>query len=206
MLTKFFYGFCRLFFKVYCPLSVKGRENLPKGSYIFCSNHCSHMDTPVLMMATGLSFKKFGMIAAKDYFFEGKSKMSFFRYIINLIPINRKVTRETLSEDLANCEQFINVSKGNIILYPEGTRSMSGDMQHFKRGIGLIAGKLNIPIVPAYINGTYSALRKGMFFPRPKKIQVNIGKPFYVSDVESYKEVAHHLKMNIQHLKGELYV
>ncbi len=210
MLARIFYIFCRIFFKIYCPLSVAGRENLPSGSFMLCSNHCSHMDTPALMIATGQPFDKFGMIAAKDYFFDGKSKMSIFRRMMNLIPIHRKTTHITIRIDLKICDEFIKKTRGNLILYPEGTRSPSGEMMAFKNGAGLIASKLGIPIVPAYIEGTYLALRKGWGLPRPVKIKVKIGEPIMPNKNQSFsfarRNMTATLETLINQLKGETHV
>lgn len=166
------------------------------------------MDTPVLMMATRLPFDRFGMIAAKDYFFDGKSSMSIFRYVINLIPINRKITRDSLDRDLANCAKFIRESQGNLIFYPEGTRSMTGNINTFKHGIGMMALKLGVPIVPAYIEGTYHALKKGWVLPRPRRIRVKLGAPIMplATADHHYKEVTYRLECAIKHLQGVSHV
>ena len=70
IIKKTFELYCRSLFTFYSPLTIKGRENLPSGSFIFCSNHNSHMDSGILMAAAGTGFKNFGLIAAKDYFFD----------------------------------------------------------------------------------------------------------------------------------------
>ena len=65
---KCFELFCRALFNLWCPAKVEGRENLPSAPFIFCSNHCSHMDSAALMYAGGEDFDQYGMVAAKDYF------------------------------------------------------------------------------------------------------------------------------------------
>jgi len=67
-IKKLFELFCKAVFMSYCPLQVNGRENIPATSFIFCSNHSSHMDSGVLMGASGLPFRQFGLMAAKEYF------------------------------------------------------------------------------------------------------------------------------------------
>lgn len=194
-LHSLFFGFCKIFFKIYCPLQVNGRENLPSHSFIFCSNHCSHMDTPVLMMASNMPFSSFAMIAARDYFFaQGKSKSSATLFM-NLIPISRKANRKTIADNLELCRQFISTQKRKLIIYPEGTRSVSGEIQSFKRGPALIASELNLPIVPVYIQGTHEALGKGSYFPRPKKIKVMIGEPIHPETDSQQKSSSHYRKI-----------
>jgi len=189
VLSYLFFIFCRFFFKIYCPLRVQGKDNLPSTSFIMCSNHCSHMDTPALMMATGLSFNMFGMIAAKDYFFKTTQRKSIASLFMNLIPINRKCTKTTFLQDIALCKTFINSRKGNLIIYPEGTRSLTGEIHTFKRGSAMIATELKIPIVPVYINGTYQSLCKGKNFPRRSQITITIGNPIYFDTDTSNQSV-----------------
>lgn len=204
-----FYWFCRILFKIYCPLSVNGIEHLPPSPFIICSNHCSHMDSVVLMLSTQLSFNNFGMIAAKDYFFK-KNKSQFFNSILNLIPINRKCTSQSLLENISICQSFTKRNR-NLIIYPEGTRSLSGEMGQFKRGLALIATELEIPIIPVHIQGTFEAMPKGKFFPKPKRISVMIGEALYSqssknkSKREHYTLLTQQLRASIDNLKERHY-
>lgn len=178
MFKKLFYAFCKILFKIYCPLTVIGRENLPSSPFIFCSNHCSHMDSIVLMLASQLPFSRFVMLAAKDYFFE-KNKFKLSTHLMNLIPVDRKSTPRALMQNLLLCKTLSLKEKRNLIIYPEGTRSLTGEMASFKRGPAMFSLTLGIPIVPVHIQGTYHAMPKGSIFPKPKRIKVIIGKPLY---------------------------
>jgi 1-acyl-sn-glycerol-3-phosphate acyltransferase/long-chain acyl-CoA synthetase len=171
---------CRAIFTFYCPVHVAGRENLPSPPYLMCSNHCSHLDTPVLMLAAGLPFSSFGMVAARDYFFETSSKRIFSR-VMNLLPVDRSPSRQAIEEHLQLCRAFCKQNKV-IILYPEGTRSRSGELQLFKKGAAQYALELKVPLVPVRIWGTYEAFPKGSTVPRPHKIDVRIGKPLAVTE------------------------
>lgn len=174
-IKKLFEIFCKTVFISYCPLTVEGRENIPATSFIFCSNHSSHMDSGVLMGASGLPFRQFGMMAAKEYFFKNNVRRISLNLLMNLIPIDRKTNHVTLVQSLAACRDFTRNGNRNIIIYPEGTRSVTGNMARFKKGPAMIATELGIPIVPAYINGTYQAMPKGSKFIRPRKLHVVIG-------------------------------
>ena len=168
--------FCKAVFLSYCPLRVTGRENIPATSFIFCSNHSSHMDSGVLMGASGLPFRQFGLMAAKEYFFGNAIRRVLLNLLMNLIPIDRKTNHVTLVQSLAACREFIRNGNRNIIIYPEGTRSRTGVMARFKKGPAMIATELGIPIVPAYINGTFAAMPKGSKFIKPHAIHVRIGQ------------------------------
>ena len=66
---------------------------------------------------------------------------------------------------------------GSLILYPEGTRSRDGQMQALKSGAVLFAFELEVPVVPAYIEGTNSILPKGQYVPKAGRVTVRFGEP-----------------------------
>ena len=66
---------------------------------------------------------------------------------------------------------------GSLILYPEGTRSQDGEMGAFKSGAVLFATELDVPVVPAYIEGTHLILPKGHYLPRAGPVTVRFGEP-----------------------------
>jgi 1-acyl-sn-glycerol-3-phosphate acyltransferase len=163
-------------FNLWCPLTVHGRERLPSPPYMICSNHGSHMDSAALMYASGLDFNQFGMVAAKDYFFENKKRKNSLPLLMNLIPADRKSTRQTIARLMAACREFLRPGGRAIIIYPEGTRSMDGEMSPLKKGPAMIATELGLPIVPAYVHGTFDSLPKNGKIPKPRRINVHFGE------------------------------
>ena len=176
---KVFEWYCKALFTLYCPLQVQGRENIPESPFIFCSNHNSHMDTGVLMRCSGLPFKNFGMMAASDYFFENRSRRFFLGSLMNLIPVNRQSTYKNIVEAMAACREFTKDRSRNIIIYPEGTRSLTGQIQSFRHGAAMISSELKLPIVPVYIEGTHDSMPKGKSFMKPGRLQATIGQPIF---------------------------
>ncbi len=172
-----FQAFCRMFFVCYCRLKVEGHEHLPAPPFILCSNHTSHIDSAVLMSASGLPFFTFAMLGASDYFFDSRSVKFVVSRFMNVIPIDRHPRHNSLRRSLAMCDEFLWRTRGNLILYPEGTRSGTGEMQTFKKGAGLFAVELGVPVVPAYIEGARRILAKGKFLPRPGSVTVRFGEP-----------------------------
>jgi 1-acyl-sn-glycerol-3-phosphate acyltransferase len=199
MVSHFYFLFCKFFFKYYCPIKVDGRENLSQSPFILCSNHTSHMDTPVLMLATGIPFKQFGMVAAKDYFFDNPWRNRIINLLMNLIPIDRNASRESLKKDISSCKHFVETKGHHLIIYPEGTRSITGEIQPFKRGPALIAHKLSMPIIPIYIDGTFQAMGKGRIFPRWGTIHVKIGKSILTN--QDTKKITEQLENSVKNLK-----
>lgn len=172
-----FEGFCRAFFKWYCPLSVEERHPLPDGAFLLCSNHTSHADSAVLMTASGRSFGSFALIGASDYFFRSCRLRWTVSPLMNVIPIDREPGAKSLSVCLETCRQFMQKNGGSLILYPEGTRSLDGKMRVFKSGAVLFAMELHVPVVPAYIEGMHHILPKGHCVPRAGPVTVRFGEP-----------------------------
>ena len=208
---------CRAFFKVYCPLTVVGREHLPEGGAVFCSNHASHLDSVILMVASGRPFSEFAMVAARDYFFDRTKSQHTINVFLTLIPVSRKASREGLRHYLAACQAFVRDghagSRGrSLIIFPEGTRSRTGQMQPFKKGPALIATELGLPLVPAYIDGSFRAWPKGRKLIRPQAIRVHVGAPIRPEEyrggashpesaILTYRRVTRELESRIHELK-----
>jgi 1-acyl-sn-glycerol-3-phosphate acyltransferase len=66
-----------------------------------------------------------------------------------------------------------------VMVTPEGTRSRDGQLQAFKPGFVKLAHTARVPILPVGITGTYEVCPKGHRFPRPGKIGVHFGRPYY---------------------------
>jgi 1-acyl-sn-glycerol-3-phosphate acyltransferase len=175
--SAMFQAFCRAFFLCYCRLTVDGLDRIPVSPFIICSNHTSHIDSAVLMTASGRPFSTFALLGARDYFFDSwRAKFVVSRFM-NVIPIDRHAQPKSLRQSLALCEEFLERTQGNLILYPEGTRSGSGEIQAFKQGAGLFAVTLGVPVVPAHIEGAHHILAKGNFMPRMGTVTVRFGEP-----------------------------
>jgi 1-acyl-sn-glycerol-3-phosphate acyltransferase len=179
---------CRAFFRLYCRLDVEGKERLPSGPFIICSNHESHMDSVALMSASGRPFREFGLLAAKDYFFDHGLKRRCVSSLLHIIPVDRRPSANLL-HSVAIAQDFLAETGGVLILYPEGTRSQTGEMAPFKRGAGLFATKLGVPVVPAWVHGGALAMPKGSVLPRPSRITVRFGHPITIAS-GSLSEIA----------------
>jgi 1-acyl-sn-glycerol-3-phosphate acyltransferase len=180
-LARAFEIFSHTVLRIYCPLTVNGFENLPKPPFLICSNHVSHMDSSMLMAASRLPFKKIGLIAAKDYFFDRTNRF-YLRYMMNLVPIARGTGVTAIKDSIILCRSFLKSGGLALIIYPEGTRSKTGQIARFKEGAAIISHELNLPLVPACVLGSHKSLPKGSYFLRPKKVSVIFGRPIKVSN------------------------
>lgn len=153
-------------------LITKGKENLDKNAvYVFASNHSSQFDIPALMIAipnrSSIVFKK------------ELSKIPIFGWQLKYGPyiiIDRQHPSEAIKSIEVSKERMIN-KNFSITIFPEGTRSVDGSIQPFKRGAFHLASQVGFPIVPVTINGTDKLLPKGKFKMKSGTIEVIFDKP-----------------------------
>ena len=156
--------------------------------YIIAANHNSHLDAPALLAAVykrkGIQeARKLHVLGARDYFFDNSLKSWFFSTFLNVVPVERE---ETSLAGLRLVKEIL-ASGENVLIFPEGTRSRTGQLQAFKAGLGLMALELNAPIVPAFIEGTYQALPVGSTMPCRQKLSVVFGSRL---EMDYYEEQA----------------
>jgi long-chain acyl-CoA synthetase len=87
-------------------------------------------------------------------------------------------------------------------VFPEGARSLDGKIKDFKKGVGIIAKELNVPIIPTAIHGTFEMLPPDKTFPRPAKVSVSFGKPIYPGNMD-YDEIVKRLREGVLRMMGE---
>jgi long-chain acyl-CoA synthetase len=150
-----------------------GAENLPKtGAFILAPNHSSHLDSPSVMTAIG-SRRRVWVAGAEDYFFNTAIKRFVFGKLFDTIPFDRKADGVA---GLRRCGDALSHGDG-LLLFPEGTRSVTGELQKFRIGIAVLAVERQVPIVPVHIDRAYDLLRKGGRIVRPGMVTVRFGKP-----------------------------
>ncbi len=177
-ITNFWRQYTHFFLQYYLrkwhKLRVDNLHNIPrKGPFLIAANHSSHFDTFVLFSLFPISMvNKVRSIAAKEHFFNNPMFRLISHITANLIPMDRHTI------DLSSISLIETALKNNeiIIIYPEGTRTRTGTMASFKPGIGYIAAKFNVPVIPVYIKGTYEIMNYRQKFPRKKPIHITVGK------------------------------
>lgn len=184
-------------FKAYHTERLRGLK-----SAILAANHASHLDVVALFSAFPLSrINNLRSLAAKDYFFRNSLKRTAGFFFANVIPVDR---HGISSESIGFCGRKLREGY-NLIVFPEGTRTPDGKIHNFRPGVGLLALKFNSPVVPVYINGTYECQRKGMFLPRPRKIEIYFGEPVNYQHLEnnksSWQYIASDLEERVKQLR-----
>ena len=212
IVLRSFDGYCKLHFKHYNRMSIRGEDNIPSTSFIVCSNHNSHMDMAVLVIASHMTFEDSGFLAAVDYWFEHPAR-KHLTSLLNLLPIDRRgndACKLTIRTTLSECRSFFDSDKKKcLILYPQGSRTNKHTT--FKKGAALISVKLNVPLLPAFISGTDKAWAKGTKLMRPHPVSVSFGKPIYPSSYSDNvngprfsKEIIDNLTHDLKHAVDEL--
>ena len=188
-MNKFLSWFCYLFLKPIVKLiwikEIKGIENIPKSNFILAANHQSHWD----QVTNGYLCvpRKFTYLGQIDKYsgFEGFLR-NFLYFIAGVIPIHR-YNEESKKRAMKECERRL--KRGEIlIMYPEGTRTKTGEIQEFKTGVAQLHLKTGVPILPVATKGNFELMPIGKRFPKFKKIvRINVGKPL---DFKREREMA----------------
>jgi 1-acyl-sn-glycerol-3-phosphate acyltransferase len=166
-----FWGVSFVWINPFIKIKIEGRENIRKGEkYIMICNHQSLLDIVVLF---GI-FKHFKWVAKKELFnipIVGWN-MSLNKYI----PVDR-ANKNSHAKMFMECAQ--NLAIGNsIMIFPEGTRSVDGQIHHFKEGAFKMALSSKCSILPIVLDGTSNALpKKGFVFRNLSNIKIRIFPP-----------------------------
>jgi long-chain acyl-CoA synthetase len=197
-----------LYAHVWFGFEVEGAEHLPKGAFIVAANHCSHLDTGAVVTAFGPRGRELFIMGARDYFFNRRLKGWFFHTFLNVIPFDRS---ENVIEGLRLAQAVLRAGRP-VLIYPEGRRSRTGELQPFKAGIGLLGVELGVPVVPCRIEGTHASLPKGRFWPRRSRVRVRFGAPIAMDDYraqygsgdrrELWRRVAEDVRAAVDRLRG----
>jgi long-chain acyl-CoA synthetase len=156
----------------------RGRANIPMHThFLVAANHASHLDMGLVKMALGDAGANLVSLAAADYFFDNQVKRTFFENFTNLVPVERK---GSLRKSLKTALQLLDQGH-TVLIFPEGTRSRSGRIQRFQRGLGHLALHGRVGVLPVYL-ATYDALPPGTWYPRSYEVAATIG-PFLAPEL-----------------------
>ena len=171
---------CKIYFSLVYRVNVIGKENIPKkGGVLLCSNHISLLDPPFLA-----SFMKRKVhFMAKSELFAGRLGNGFFRRV-GAFPINRgKSDRQALRTALKLLKE-----EKVIGIFPEGTRSKSGELGEGLSGVGFFALRSEAQVVPCAVIGNYKLFSKlHIIYGEP--LQMNALREGKASAAEATKKI-----------------
>jgi long-chain acyl-CoA synthetase len=204
------------FFRRFTRLSVEGVEHLAqvRPPVLFAANHTSHFDTPVILAALPLRLRRrLAPAMLQEYFrahfqpegFSFKQRLgSTLQYLIACglfsgYPLPQamggvrsalKYTGELVDQDLCP------------LIYPEGRRTPDGRLGAFQPGVGLMAVRLRIPVVPVHVSGLFEVFSIHRRWPRPGRVRVRIGPPLFFRELQDYQEAARRVEAAVRALDG----
>jgi long-chain acyl-CoA synthetase len=189
--------------RLFAWIQVDGREHLRavEGPVIFASNHQSHMDTPVIMAALPPRFRyRIAPAMAKEFFKahfypQQHSAREWLTNSLNYYLAALFFNAFPLPQREAGARQTLRyigevLADGfSILIFPEGRRTTTGEIDRFRPGIGMIASRLDVPIVPVRLEGLDRVLHPSARMARPGRVRVAFGPPMRLSG-EDYEALA----------------
>ena len=196
----FWFHCCRLFsyffFRTFHFMRSRGVESLPPGPLILAPNHASYFDPP----AVGCNVPRVTYYLARHTLFAPPIG-SWLLPSIGSIPVNQDSPGPS---SLKNIFEVLK-NKGTLVLFPEGARTMNGDLGKAEPGIGLIAARTGTPVVPVHIIGSRAALPRGGGWRPFRTIHVVYGQPMRFQgdpkNREDYQKFADEIMSAIARLK-----
>jgi 1-acyl-sn-glycerol-3-phosphate acyltransferase len=165
-------------------VAATGRERIPEGvSCIFLANHVSNLDPPVLFpelpgMAVAMLKKELMRIPL----------LGAGMRLAGFVPVERGHRRESAQASVAKAAEALQRGR-HMLIFAEGTRSVDGRLQPFKRGPFYLAMESGAPIVPIVISGTEKMMRKGSVAITPGVVRVEFLEALRPADFASREEL-----------------
>ncbi len=200
---------CDVYLKARLKLSVKGRESLRaiELPVIFISNHVGFLDTFAIFLSMPADVRKRTAVAAAAEIYFGvdlepgekpglarKTLPVLAPLFMNAFPFTR---RASVRKSMGLMGELLDDGWA-VLIYPEGERSLTGEMASFKPGIGMIASEMQAPIVPVKLKGSFDVLPSGGNFLHRDSAEVVFGKPLFFSSRKDYPSIAEELESTLR--------
>jgi long-chain acyl-CoA synthetase len=184
-------------------MRVDGREHVRDldGPVIFAANHQSHLDGPMIMAALPRRWRyRLAPAMAKEFFKahffpEQYGRVAWFTNSLNYYLSSLFFNAFPLPQREAGARQTLRyigevLEDGfAVLIFPEGRRTDTGEIDRFRPGIGMIASKLDVPVVPVRVEGLDKVLHHTWRMARPGRIRIAFGAPIRLVG-EDYEALA----------------
>jgi 1-acyl-sn-glycerol-3-phosphate acyltransferase len=168
------------------PLELSGNENFSRLSTpaVIIANHTSHFDTLIVLsvLPTRL-YDWVAIAAAADRFYTEKLKGAWYSLRYNAFPITRNGGRAALEYS-----EWLLQQGQSLLMFPEGTRSKTGELLPFHPGPAILALRQGVPVLPISIGGAAHILRPGTRRARPAPVSVEVGTPLSFEGIDSVSD------------------
>jgi long-chain acyl-CoA synthetase len=182
-------GFILPLTRIFAWVHVEGRQHLAdiEGPVIFASNHQSYMDTPVIMAAVPRRWRyRLAPAMSKEFFaahffpkghglllrLAARTAYYLAALLFNAFPLPQREAgaRQTLRYMGELVENGF-----SVLIFPEGHHTDTGEIDRFRPGIGMIASRLDVPVVPVRLEGVDRVLHRTWHMARPGHVRVAFG-------------------------------
>ena len=192
-----------LLFRLFFRLRVVGRDKIKaswkRGGVLIACNHTSYFDPPVVGVAYG---KKTAFLARKTLFKKGFLGWIYPR--LNAIPVDQE------GPDFTSLKRIIKELKAGspVLIFPEGQRTLDGEIMEAEAGVGLVIAKARVPVLPMRIFGAHEAYPTGAKYPKIfTRITICCGDIFEFPDEElnvkgreSYQAIANRVMQEVSEI------
>ncbi|MGQ9920302.1 MAG: AMP-binding protein [Desulfobacca sp.] len=158
--------------KAFFHLQVRGQETLPPGAALICPNHTSYLDGFLIFLVTPHRRRQNLFFLGSTYYFD----LPLIRPLVKALRVIPVDSARHLVEAMQAAAYVLRHGK-LLCVFPEGARSITGELREIKKGVVILARELKVPIVPAFIQGSYEAWGPLQTWPRPHQITVTFGRP-----------------------------
>ena len=177
--------------RVFAWITVEGLQNLQhiQGPVIFAANHQSHLDGPVILAALpGRWRRRVSTAMAKEFFKahffpEQHTRMQWFTNSLNYWLAAAYFNTFPLPQREVGARQTLRyvgdlITEGfSILIFPEGKRTDRGEIAPFRPGVGMMASRLDVPVIPVRLEGVERVLHRSWKMATPGRVRVIFGAP-----------------------------
>lgn len=183
----------RAILKIFYRLRVYGLSHFRSGAAVIAANHASFFDPPVI----SVSCPEEVHFLAREPLFRIPVLGKIIR-VLNSHPVSRDASDAHTFRVLI---QLLHEGQ-KVILFPEGSRSLDGNLKPLEKGLSFLVYKARCTVLPVYVDGTFKAWKRGSVFPRPfGRIRCVFGSPIEWGEFEGLdkKEAMERITQRTQH-------